>query len=164
MAREYKRALVSFIDVIGFADFVKGSERAPERVPDIYRILKILRSQMQEGERFKYPMIEGQEGPPEPLFRGFSFSDCTVRATLIDPENNLRNILIRELQLLSERQLELACWSADEWEEFPVLLRGGISVGNISMDPDPKSDEIVFGPAMVRSYELEKVPLFTRVS
>jgi hypothetical protein len=155
--RSYRKALVSFIDVIGFADFVKESETAPSHVvPEIYRILKTLRSQIEEGEQFKYSDIEGLGPEPDPLFRAFSFSDCTVRVTFLDSENNLPNVLIRELRLLSEKQLELACWSADEWEEFPVLLRGGISVGNISMDPDLKSDEIIFGPAMVRSYELEK--------
>jgi hypothetical protein len=86
---QYRRALVSYIDVIGFSELVKSLKSDPDLAPRIHLIL-------------------------------------------------------------------LVCWSAAPWENFPILLRGGICVGDISMDPDPRSDEIVFGPAMVRAYELER--------
>jgi hypothetical protein len=127
-------------------------------------MLQVLRNQFAEGERFKFPSFAGGDEKPEPLFRAFSFSDLTVRATLIDPEENFLNILNREIQILAGRQLELACWGADEWEIFPVLLRGAISVGSISINPALPSDELLFGPALVKSYKLEsETAVFPRI-
>ena len=45
----YEQAVVSFLDVLGFADFVRDSEKYPEHVPEIRRMLEVLRDQF-EGE------------------------------------------------------------------------------------------------------------------
>ena len=49
--------------------------------------------------------------------------------------------------------------------QLNILLRGGISIGKISMEPDtPKTDDILFGPALVRSYDLEnKEAIYPRI-
>jgi hypothetical protein len=145
MPQEYRRALVSFIDVIGFAEFVKDLETKPSSAPEIHRILSVLRSQIATKDIGIVPRFEGVIPEPECVFRAFSFSDCTVRVTFLDEVHTLQKALGHELSALAERQLDLICWGADEWEEFPVLLRGGIC-----------AEEIVFGPAMVRAYELER--------
>ena len=49
--------------------------------------------------------------------------------------------------------------------QLDILLRGGISIGQISMEPDNAvADDILFGPALVRSYALEKdVAIWPRI-
>jgi hypothetical protein len=158
--KTYKQALVTYIDVLAFREFVKASEKAPSRIAEIDRILLVLKTQLTNSPRFKYAVNR----PPEELFRAFSFSDLTVRATLINPENDLLNIFNREMQILAEKQLELACWGGDDTETFPVLLRGAISVGPILMDPTELRNDQIFGPALVRSYELEsETSVFPRI-
>jgi len=156
MPREYRRALVSFIDVIGFAELVKSLKNDPDLAPRIHGILTILRSHIATRNTGILPELQGATPEPEAIFRAFSFSDCTVRVTLLDEIHTLKKAIGHELSVLAEKQLELVCLSAAPWQNFPILLRGGICVGDISMDPDPRSDEIVFGPAMVRAYELER--------
>ncbi|HEY6350545.1 MAG TPA: hypothetical protein VI636_14150 [Candidatus Angelobacter sp.] len=158
--KTYKEALVTYIDVLAFKEFVRASENEPTRIGEIDRILLVLKTQLTDSPRFKY----AENRPPEQLFRAFSFSDLTVRATLINPENDLLNIFNREIQILAEKQLELACWGGDDWETFPVLLRGAISMGPILMDPVELRNDQIFGPALVRSYELEsETSVFPRI-
>ncbi|HEY1527897.1 MAG TPA: hypothetical protein VGH51_16815 [Candidatus Angelobacter sp.] len=80
----------------------------------------------------------------------------------LDEIHTLQKALGHELSVLAEKQMQLVCWSATPWENFPILLRGGICVGDISMDPDPRSDEIVFGPAMALVQKLTLVGVKTK--
>jgi len=160
MAESYKYVLISYVDVLGFSDFVNTSIEHPSTISEIQRILHLLRMQLAEGERFHIKYEIGK--PPESRFRAYSFSDLTVRATIIDPLTELTDFLSREIGVLANKQLKLACWGADA--VFPVILRGAISVGPISMNAIDKADELMFGPALVRAYKLEnETAVFPRI-
>lgn len=146
----YRRALITYVDVIGFRSFIEQSEANQNHVREIDRILRVLRQELTKAPRFK-----SSERNPEGTLRCFSFSDLTVRATLINNEEGLPNIFNREVETLAQKQLLLACWGKDDLENFPVLFRGAISLGDIAVDMDDLNDEQIFGPALVRSYELE---------
>jgi hypothetical protein len=160
MEHRYREALVTYVDVLGFGELVEASINPSFDVAEIGRIIEVLRDQLGTDERVKF---EGEK-PPKSNFRAYSFSDLTVRVTLIEPQKQFMNILNREIQILADRQLQLACWGSDDWEIFPLLLRGAISLGQISIDTNPNSPEIMFGPALVRSYKLEsRTAVFPRI-
>jgi hypothetical protein len=43
---EYRQALVTFIDILGFSEMVKGSEQEPANVPKIRDVIETLRKQL----------------------------------------------------------------------------------------------------------------------
>jgi hypothetical protein len=86
------------------------------------------------------------------------FSDLTVRATYADTSTDYIDVLKWEFLYLASIQVRLTC-------QLDILLRGGISIGQISMEPENAvADDILFGPALVRSYALEKdVAIWPRI-
>jgi hypothetical protein len=151
----YREALLAYIDILGFRKVIEKSATTPSVVPTILKTLGDLKKQTSEGGRV---IREDGEQRPTSIFRAFNFSDLTVRATFIDTSTNYIDILKWEFLYLSGIQVTLTC-------QLDILLRGAISIGKISMEPDMAiGDDILFGPALVRSYELEsQVAIWPRI-
>jgi len=79
------------------------------------------------------------------------FSDLMVRTTIITPVVSLIQRLNVELMTLARIQIELVTRK--------ILIRGGVCLRDVLRD-----GELLFGPALVRSYELaEKVAVVPRI-
>lgn len=78
----------------------------------------------------------------EGRFHSFNFSDLVLRVTSIQPGDDLTDHLNREIFYIAERQFQMAMRG---W-----FLRGAISIG-----PLAAGDGVIFGPALVRAYQLE---------
>lgn len=142
----YREAMLVYIDILGFRKIIQKSATDPHVIPSMLSIMRDLKKQTSEGGRV---IREKGTNKPVSIFRGFNFSDLTVRATYIDTSTNYADILKWEFLYLAGIQAQHLCYG-------DFLLRGAISNGQISMDPDRSiSDDIIFGPALVRSYELE---------
>jgi hypothetical protein len=142
----YREALVSYIDILGFGKLIETSAIDPSAIPTILNTLRHLKKQTSEGGRV---IRELENQRPTSIFRAFSFSDLTVRTTFTDTPSNYIDILRWEFLYLSSIQVNLIC-------DLDILLRGGISIGQISIEPNAAiNDDVLFGPALVRSYELE---------
>lgn len=133
----YFNAIVSYMDILGFADLVEETKTLPIKISEINRQLEAL-NRIGETARRK---------PKHPLqqFSFFNFSDLVVRSTSIESEMLLSDVVNWELFYLAEQQFQLLTSG--------VLLRGGISVGDLFASSDKR---IVFGPALIRSYLLER--------
>lgn len=133
-SRNYDKTLVSYIDVLGFKDIPekRGSE-------EVFQVLGKMKWNLESGGRVHYRNDEIIQ-----IYKSFNFSDLIVRATRVEADADFGKILDWELFHLSENQLFLALEG--------ILVRGGLSVGNLFIDPKAS---IVFGPAMVKSYKLE---------
>jgi hypothetical protein len=80
-----------------------------------------------------------------------AFSDLVIRQVEFE-EDNFMSRLGAEMSLLARIQFDLLT------TRRCTLIRGGISRGSFHL-----SDGFVFGPAMVRSYELEGLAVFPRI-
>jgi hypothetical protein len=139
----YRRSIVTFIDVLGFREIVKN--RTADEIGAILNQLARLSSTGLGDD-------EDTDGGPVPpgLAASFSFSDCIVRACPIDTEHQT-GAIFHELYQLALTQAELALKG--------VFLRGGITVGDLYF-----SGRTLFGPAMVRAYDLEsKFAIYPRI-
>jgi hypothetical protein len=128
---QYTKSLVSYFDILGFRKIVAEAP-SPEYVAN----------KLQALARFSSP----DNVIAETFGNTFTnFSDLVLRTVPVDPNPQLRGgegLLYWELLDLVHVQAELI---ADG-----VLLRGSITFGDIFID-----EKTVFGPGLIRAYELE---------
>jgi hypothetical protein len=137
----YQKTLVSYIDTLGFSDMVEKSRL------DVTEVAK-LRNRLVAMKRVAKENTEHRRASGEKIevhFNSFSFSDLVVRCTAIGNEPPWFILLLAELHYLASRQAALVAEG--------VLMRGGVTVGEMFVDGE---ESLVFGPALVRSYELER--------
>jgi hypothetical protein len=136
----YERCIVTFIDVLGFRSLL--DTRSPAQ---ILEILDLLRT---------YTRGDGhEERPPRRMdeFRLYtqsfseSVSDAVVRVRTVDTQSQDGPFLYELLNLV---HAQVECLNRG------ILIRGGLTVGQVHVGLDGSGP--VFGPAMVRAYEIEQ--------
>lgn len=126
----YQRAIVTFLDILGFGGIVDSAN-----AETVKSILTSLRLATEPTEHY--------EKRDEIAF--LTFSDCTIRAAYVDTKSNKKysdGVLFYELLNLVHAQARLI--------QDGYFLRGAVTIGGIHID-----GPLVFGPAMVKAYNLE---------
>ncbi len=121
----YVRSVVSYLDVLGFRNLIK--ERS---AGEISRLLRVLAKSVKPD--------------PDRLFNTkhvfTTFSDTVIRSTPIDLRRpyaliaELRSVLLAQINLIKEG----------------ICIRGAITVGDVV-----QSWHVVYGPAVLKAYDLE---------
>jgi hypothetical protein len=130
----YENAIVTYLDILGFRDIVSKLS-----ADEVSKILKAV-------EYFNTPPTLSKDSNDlayKPII--FILSDTIIRVRPLEREDNRKygvGLLLAEMLDIVHVQGELI--------SFDVILRGAISYGQISV-----FEKQVFGPALVRSYELE---------
>ena len=163
MEIKYKKAVVTFIDVLGFKEIVKTKS-----ADEIYKILELFSS---EGEsNFSKMMHEitneyhakipdvfnkmrGKLKTP-PTLKIIRFSDSIIRIRFEESTDEFfRDCVISEINDLSYIQRRLM--------KMGILIRGAVTIGDIHYD---EKRNIGFGPGFIRAYELEsQLALYPRI-
>jgi hypothetical protein len=144
MPVEYEPSIVTFIDVLGFRALVENKSAA-----EVHKVLATF-------QHFTRPDDEGLSAADLKLIshaRARAVSDAIVR---VRPYKTLYQdgALFHEILDLLHAQIELM--------NLGVLVRAGLTVGNAYVGK--KQTDPVFGPAMVRAYEIEsKEAIFPRI-
>jgi hypothetical protein len=125
----YAEYLTTYIDVLGFRQIIEQSKDSEDLCAQVQDQLS------QIVDWF------GQFGLKD-RFHSFSFSDLTVRATRVIDGDDVAEHVDREAYYVAERQLQMAMRG---W-----FLRGAIAIG-----PLAAKDGVIFGPGLVRAYEVE---------
>lgn len=137
MDLKYENRLLLFLDILGFKDYVLDSVQNHATFNNIYRAIEKINSYQ---DRFgKIPSREVT-----------TFSDSIVISYPITyPINHL--VLKRTLHEIRDLVLILI--------EYGFVCRGGVGIGELY-----HKGSVVFGPAMVKAYELEsKYAVYPRV-
>lgn len=133
----YEPAIVSFIDVLGFRSLL--DTRHAHDIRDVLLQLREFTAPIEERptRRVKDARL---------LSRAFadSVSDAVVRVRVFDTQYNDGAFFHEVLDLL-HAQVECI--------RHGVVIRGGLAIGNAHVGLEGKGP--VFGPAMVRAYEIE---------
>jgi len=136
---KYRTTLVSFFDLLGFRELVR--KESPERIASYLGLFRA----SGEIEELTATTFEA---------RSFQFSDCIVRMMPLDSEANRgcpSGLLFSEVLTIVHACLEMA--------NRGVPVRGGLTLGDAYF-----SGSTMFGPAMVRAYELEsRLAVYPRV-
>src|ERR1022692_85260 len=126
----YRRSIVTFVDVLGFREFVQSSPSS-----EIGELISVLKD-VSAGDTEHGPIRAGSSG-------SLAFSDNVVRVCPVDTESRIGG-LYYELKALVYVQSAAI--------DQGVFLRGGVTIGDVFFDLDR---EIVFGPALNRAFEIE---------
>jgi len=126
----YRRAIVTFIDILGFREIV--AQRSSDEIGEILEQLRGIASDGNEG-------VVLEAG----LAASLAFSDSVVRVCPVDTQRKTGAVFYELLSLVFA-QAHLAARG--------VFLRGGVTIGNIFFDQETK---MIYGPALVKAYDLE---------
>jgi len=129
----YQKAIVTFIDILGFRDLINKSE------------WNTVLNALNKVKEAASPVPIDDEQETDDLAQVVSFSDSIVRVRKIETEANINypmGLLFQELISLVHAQGELI--------DFDIIIRGGISIGDVYI-----SANSVFGPGVIKAYDLE---------
>ncbi len=159
IATAYQTRIVAFIDILGFKDIIRESERYPAKLNVIFRALKLLKT-FEKPKMWDLSLIEFEEdaqkrGLPQFDIRRFSncscFSDSIVVSVEVSDDNinEITSTIVAHIANIGARLLMDG-----------VLLRGALTFGNLIHD----NDGIVCGQALIDAYELEEnVSVYPRI-
>lgn len=145
----YEKRLIAFIDILGFKDIVKQSEKDPSKIELIYSVLEYLKD-WEKTEKWDLKFVEIEESAQYKGVNNFdlrgktnttSFSDSIVVSVKVDDNvNEMVSTLIVNLAYIGTVLLEKG-----------ILFRGGLTIGNIiHID-----NGTVFGQGLIDAFMLE---------
>jgi len=137
---EYKTGLLTYVDILGFRDLIEDSKNDPNTITQISNILFAFEKQFTTGGRVG---VDANNLPVR-LSHFYNFSDLMLRVTLVDENADLVSYLNWELLTLAHRQMLVL------WEES-ALIRGAVTLDRVFSE-----DKFIFGPAVVKGYEMER--------
>jgi len=146
---KYEERLVAFIDILGFKEIVKQSEKDPSKISLIYSVLNYLKN-WEIPEKWNLKLVEIEEDAQKKGVESFdirgktnstSFSDSIVVSVKVDNDVN---------EVASTLIVNLANIGAVLFEQG-ILFRGGLTLGNIIHN----ENGTVFGQGLIDAYKLE---------
>lgn len=146
----YKTGIVAFIDILGFKEIVKKSERSPRLLNTIYQSLGFLKKR-ELPDKWNLQLVEIEEDVQNRNLIDFdisdrtfssAFSDSIVVSVIVD-DNNINESLSTLLANLS--------FVGSKFIMDGILIRGGITIGKIIHN----ETGIVFGQGLIDAYHLE---------
>jgi len=155
----YEERLVAFIDILGFKEVVKKSERSANTRELIYDSLSFLKKR-EFASKWDLQLIEIEEDAQKRNLEDFDISDRTTCTSFSDSiavsvEYNRDNInesfstLVANLSFVGARLMTKG-----------ILFRGGITTGK-TVHTD---NGIIFGQGLIDAYELEsKAACYPRI-
>ncbi len=157
----YEQRIVAFIDILGFKQLIKESTQNPEKIILIQQILNFLkRNEVTDINNWGIDFIEIEEDAQKKTLTDFEilndtsctcFSDSMVVSVLYNKSkvNEIISTLISNLSYIGAILIK-----------FGILLRGGITFGNLIHT----NQGILMGQAFIDAYELEsKYAKFPRI-
>ncbi|MFC2118154.1 hypothetical protein ACFLSY_05895 [Bacteroidota bacterium] len=147
---KYENRLVAFIDILGFKDIVKQSEKDPTKIKLLYSVLNYLKN-WEVSENWNLRLVEIEEDAQKKGVENFditgktnstSFSDSIVVSVKVDNNaNEMASTLITNLAYIGAILLEKE-----------ILFRGGLTIGKIIHN----ENGTVFGQGLIDAYKLER--------
>ncbi len=155
---KYERRIIAFIDILGFKEIVKQSEKNNSKIQLLFSVLEYLKD-WETSEKWNLKYVEIEEDAQKKGLANFdirgktnstSFSDSIVVSVKTDDNvNELTSTLIINLAYIGSILMEKG-----------ILFRGGITIGNIIH----QENGTVFGQGLIDAYLLEsKSALYPRI-
>lgn len=149
---QYKKAVITFIDILGFSDLVEQTSSKHGNPNGVDKILNIL-TQLKRANDFTGRITYSDEGKEVVNFTTDNFSDCLIRSTLITDPSDFADAISAELESLASMQSHVTVNEG-------LMNRGGMAAGDLYRD---EKGQFLFGPGFVEAYRLEKKAIVPRI-
>lgn len=146
---KYEQRIVAFIDILGFKEIIKQSERDTTKIELLYSVLNFLKD-WETSDNWDLKFVEIEEDAQKKGIANFdirgktnttSFSDSIVVSVKVnDNVNEMTSTLVVNLAYIGALLIEKG-----------ILFRGGLTIGNIIHN----DNGTVFGQALIDAYQLE---------
>ena len=146
---KYEQRIVAFIDILGFKEIVKQSEKDTTKIELLYSVLDFLKG-WETSDKWDLKFVEIEEDAQKKGVTNFdirgktnttSFSDSIVVSVKVeDNVNEMTSTLVVNLAYIGALLIEKG-----------ILFRGGLTIGNIIHN----DNGTVFGQALIDAYHLE---------
>ena len=146
---KYEKRLVAFIDILGFKEIVKQSEKDISKIELIYSVLDYLKN-WEVSDKWDLRLVKIEEDTQKRGVQNFdirkksnitAFSDSIVVSVKVDDNIN---------EMASTPIVNLAYIGAILLEKG-ILFRGGLTIGNLIHN----ENGTVFGQGLIDAYRLE---------
>lgn len=146
----YKKAIVSFIDILGFRGLVTHGRNDPSMVLGVIKKFREFHGNYKHDEIIKGVELSSDENELSADNKAYLFSDCVVRVQDCPLEGGEAVFLLEVTRLMAAQRALIG---------EGIFIRGGITYGDIFYNQDT-----IFGPAMIEAYDLEsKEAIFPRL-
>ncbi|PTX58385.1 hypothetical protein C8N46_11430 [Kordia periserrulae] len=146
---KYENRLIAFIDILGFKEIVRSSEKDDSKIEFLYSVLDYLKS-WETSESWSSQLVEIEEDAQKKGVENFDIRDKTNSTSFSDSivvsvkvENNVN-------EMASTLIVNLAYIGAILFEKG-ILFRGGLTIGNLIHN----ENGTVFGQGLIDAYQLE---------
>lgn len=138
--KKYEKRIVLYLDILGFSNSVEQSENDSDLMQDIYKALKNIYNEKDNNYR----------GPLKGVDVGRQISVFSDNIVMSEPFSERGSFFYF---------VYAAYWAINEILNDGFLVRGAITIGELYHD-----QEVVFGPALNKAYNLEsQLAIFPRV-
>ncbi|POS00675.1 hypothetical protein Q361_1324 [Flavobacterium croceum DSM 17960] len=155
---KYEQRIVAFIDILGFKEIVKQSEKDTAKIELLFSVLEYIKD-WETSEKWNLKFVEIEEDAQKKGVDKFdirgktnstSFSDSIVVSVKTDNNiNEMTSTLIVNLAYIGSVLMEQG-----------ILIRGGITIGDIIHN----EKGTVFGQGLIEAYMLEaKSAIYPRI-
>lgn len=146
----YERRLVAFIDILGFKAMVKATENNPTEFNKLYNAISEIKSWESYDSSHNY-LYEIEEDAQKKGFEKYRLED-SINATAFS-DSIVISVKVNNNDI-NEKFSSLVCTLAHKGNNLlkqGILLRGGISIGNLLHMPDGT----IVGQGLIDAYNLE---------
>jgi hypothetical protein len=156
---KYEDRIIAFVDILGFKDIIKESDRNKHKLKLIYEALDFLKNRENSNE-WNLKFVEIEEDAQKKGVHNFDisnktnctcFSDTIVVSVISDSEkiNEIVSTLIINLSYIGSKLLSEG-----------ILIRGGLTIGKLIHN----NTGVIMGQGLIDAYELEnRVAKFPRI-
>ena len=146
----YQTGIIAFIDILGFKEIVKKSERDTELLNTIYQSLNFLKRR-ELPDKWNIQLIEIEEDAQFKGLHQFDISDRTFSSAFSD--SIVVSVIVNENNINASLSTLIANLSfvGSKFMMDGILIRGGITIGKIIHN----ETGVVFGQGLIDAYHLE---------
>lgn len=146
----YENRIVAFVDILGFKEIIKQSEKSLKKLKLLYQTLEFLKKR-ENSYKWNLQLIEVEEdaqkkGVANFNIEGLTTCTCFSDSIVVSVKCNERNI-----NEITSTLIANLSYIGAELMTAGILLRGGITVGKlIHLD-----NGIIMGQGLIDAYQLE---------
>jgi hypothetical protein len=156
---KYEKRIIAFIDILGFRELIKDSEKNPATLEKIYEVINYFKN-WEKPESWNLKTIEIEEDAQKNGLANFDLSNKSICTCFSDSIIVSIKISDGDINALLSTLIANISYIGSYIIQKGILFRGAITIGNIIH----QDNGIILGQGFIDAYNLEsKLAIFPRI-